>query len=87
MPQSFNRNCTVRSPTPLASAAAALTPLFDHADLDGNLLVANDPWEGVLVKEGRLLLPDRPGLGVDIADGLEERFPYIEGAYAINIDR
>jgi L-alanine-DL-glutamate epimerase-like enolase superfamily enzyme len=46
------------------TAAAHLSPLVDYADLDGNLLVANDPWEGVLVKEGRLLLPDRPGLGL-----------------------
>jgi L-alanine-DL-glutamate epimerase-like enolase superfamily enzyme len=46
------------------TAAAHLSPLVDYADLDGNLLVANDPWEGVLVKEGRLMLPDRPGLGL-----------------------
>jgi L-alanine-DL-glutamate epimerase-like enolase superfamily enzyme len=46
------------------TAAAHLSPLVDYADLDGNLLVANDPWEGVLVKKGRLLLPDRPGLGL-----------------------
>jgi L-alanine-DL-glutamate epimerase-like enolase superfamily enzyme len=46
------------------TAAAHLSPLVDYADLDGNLLVANDPWEGVLVKEGRLLLPDGPGLGL-----------------------
>jgi L-alanine-DL-glutamate epimerase-like enolase superfamily enzyme len=36
----------------------------DFADLDGHLLVANDPWEGVLVRDGRLVLPDRPGLGL-----------------------
>ena len=46
------------------TAAAHLSPLVDYADLDGHLLVANDPWEGVAVKEGRLLLPDRPGLGL-----------------------
>ncbi len=46
------------------TAAAHLSPLVDYADLDGNLLVANDPWEGVLVREGRLMLPDRPGLGL-----------------------
>lgn len=39
------------------------------------------------IKDGWLDLPTRAGLGVDIADNLEERFPYIEGAYAINIDR
>ena len=46
------------------TAAAHVSPLVDYADLDGNLLVANDPWEGVSVKEGRLVLPDRPGLGL-----------------------
>jgi L-alanine-DL-glutamate epimerase-like enolase superfamily enzyme len=46
------------------TAAAHLSPLVDYADLDGNLLIANDPYEGVLVKGGRLLLPSRPGLGL-----------------------
>jgi L-alanine-DL-glutamate epimerase-like enolase superfamily enzyme len=36
---------------------------------------------------GHLVLPDRPGLGVDIAPNLEQRFPYIEGSYAITVDR
>ena len=38
--------------------------LVDYADLDGNLLIANDPFSGVKVKEGKLILPDRPGLGL-----------------------
>ena len=46
------------------TAAAQLSPLADYADLDGNLLIGNDPYDGVLVKEGKLILPDRPGLGV-----------------------
>ncbi|HXY40696.1 MAG TPA: dipeptide epimerase [Vicinamibacteria bacterium] len=46
------------------TAAAHISPLVDFADLDGNLLIANDPWDGVTVKEGRLRLPDRPGLGL-----------------------
>ena len=46
------------------SAAAHLSPLVDYADLDGNLLIANDPYSGVKVKEGKLILPDRPGLGL-----------------------
>lgn len=46
------------------TAAAHLSPLVDYADLDGNLLIANDPFRGVQVKAGRLLLPDRPGLGL-----------------------
>jgi L-alanine-DL-glutamate epimerase-like enolase superfamily enzyme len=46
------------------TAAAHLSPLVDFADLDGNLLIGNDPWEGVAVRDGRLVLPDRPGLGL-----------------------
>lgn len=45
------------------SAAAQLSPLADYADLDGNILVANDPFQGVLVEAGKLVLNDRPGLG------------------------
>jgi L-alanine-DL-glutamate epimerase-like enolase superfamily enzyme len=46
------------------TAAAHLTPLVDYADLDGNLLIDNDPYEGVKVVNGKLELPDAPGLGV-----------------------
>lgn len=46
------------------TAAAHLTPLVDYADLDGNLLIDNDPYEGVKVVNGKLILPDGPGLGV-----------------------
>ena len=46
------------------TAAAQISPLVDFADLDGNLLIANDPYEGVLVREGRLVLPEGPGLGL-----------------------
>ena len=49
------------------TAAAHLSPLVDYADLDGNLLIANDPFSGVQVKEGKLLLPNRPGLGLQPA--------------------
>jgi L-alanine-DL-glutamate epimerase-like enolase superfamily enzyme len=47
------------------TAAAHLSPLVDAADLDGNLLVTNDPFRGVRVVGGRLVLPDGPGLGVE----------------------
>ncbi len=46
------------------TAAAHLSPLVDYADLDGNLLIANDPFTGVKVEKGRLVLPDGPGLGL-----------------------
>lgn len=46
------------------TAAAHLSPLVDYADLDGNLLISNDPYTGVTVENGKLILPDRPGLGL-----------------------
>ena len=46
------------------TAAAHLSPLVNYADLDGNLLIANDPFSGVKVHHGKLVLPDRPGLGL-----------------------
>jgi L-alanine-DL-glutamate epimerase-like enolase superfamily enzyme len=46
------------------TAAAHLSPLVDWADLDGNLLVTNDPFVGATVEGGRLVLPEGPGLGV-----------------------
>ena len=46
------------------SAAAQLSPYVDFADLDGNLLIANDRFDGVQVIDGKLSLPDRPGIGV-----------------------
>jgi L-alanine-DL-glutamate epimerase-like enolase superfamily enzyme len=36
---------------------------------------------------GWLVLPDRPGLGVELAEDLERRFPYVEGHYAIQVQR
>jgi len=46
------------------SAAASISPLVDYADLDGNLLITNDPFLGVTVEKGRLILSDKPGIGV-----------------------
>lgn len=48
------------------SAAAQLSCGVDFADLDGNLLISNDPFEGVLVKDGRITLNNLPGLGLSI---------------------
>ena len=53
----ISSSCTV-------TAAAHLSPLVDYADLDGNLLISNDPWRGVTVEHGKLVLPNRPGLGL-----------------------
>jgi L-alanine-DL-glutamate epimerase-like enolase superfamily enzyme len=46
------------------SAAAQFSPLIDYADLDGNVLISNDPFDGVKIIDGKLALPDRPGIGV-----------------------
>ncbi len=46
------------------SAAAQLSPMVDWADLDGNLLIKNDPFEGVKVIDGKITLNDYPGIGL-----------------------
>ena len=46
------------------SAGAQIASLFDHVDLDGNLLLAQDPWQGVPFVDGVQLPPEEPGLGV-----------------------
>jgi L-Ala-D/L-Glu epimerase / N-acetyl-D-glutamate racemase len=46
------------------SAAAQVASLCDHVDLDGNLLLAEDPWPGVGFRDGVQVPSDQPGLGV-----------------------
>jgi L-alanine-DL-glutamate epimerase-like enolase superfamily enzyme len=46
------------------SAAAQLSPLADWADLDGNLLISNDIYEGTKVVDGKIILSDLPGIGI-----------------------
>jgi L-alanine-DL-glutamate epimerase-like enolase superfamily enzyme len=48
------------------TAAAHLAPLCDRADLDGALLLADDPFRGAVIEAGRIALPPGPGLGVII---------------------
>lgn len=45
------------------SAAAQLSPVMDWADLDGSLLIANDRFDGMKVVDGKVTIPDRPGIG------------------------
>ena len=47
------------------SAAAQISGLVDFVDLDGPLLLADDPFGGLSFEKGRILLPDAPGLGVE----------------------
>src|SRR5512139_486074 len=46
------------------TAAAHLAPLCDYADLDGPLLIRNDPYRGLQYDGARFILPEGPGLGV-----------------------
>lgn len=46
------------------SAAAQLAPKCEWADLDGNLLISNDPFSGMRVVNGKVTLIDRPGIGI-----------------------
>ncbi len=55
--------CMVESSVGI-SAAAQIAPLVDYCDLDGNLLIANDPFVGVRGDAGVLDLGDSPGIGV-----------------------
>lgn len=47
------------------SAAAQLSPFVDFADLDGNLLINNDLFKGMEIADGKIILNDLPGIGVE----------------------
>ncbi|HEY7691175.1 MAG TPA: dipeptide epimerase [Gaiellaceae bacterium] len=55
--------CMVESGLGIA-AGAAMGSLCDHVDLDGNLLIAHDPWPGVELVDGIQVPSEEPGLGV-----------------------
>jgi L-Ala-D/L-Glu epimerase len=55
--------CMIESGLGIA-AAAQIASLCDHVDLDGNLLLAHDPWPGVELRDGVQIPSDEPGLGV-----------------------
>ena len=55
--------CMIESGLGIA-AGLAVAPLCDHVDLDGNLLIAHDPWPGVEFRDGVQIPSDAPGLGV-----------------------
>ncbi len=50
------------------TAGASISPLFDYVDLDGNLLITNDPFKGVETLKGKLILPEKPGLGLEVLE-------------------
>jgi len=56
-------SCMVESSVGV-TAAAHIAPLADYVDLDGPLLIANDPFVGLRYEGARIRLPDAPGLGL-----------------------
>lgn len=46
------------------TAAAQLAPAVDFCDIDGNLLISNDIFKGMVVEDGYMVLPTGPGLGL-----------------------
>jgi L-Ala-D/L-Glu epimerase len=55
--------CMIESSVAIA-AGCQVASLFEHIDLDGNLLVADDPWSGVEFRDGVQLPSIDPGLGI-----------------------
>jgi len=55
--------CMVESGLGIA-AGAHISSLFDHVDLDGNILISHDPWPGVELLAGVQVPAELPGLGV-----------------------
>jgi L-Ala-D/L-Glu epimerase len=55
------------------SAAAQLASEADYLDLDSHLLIENDPFTGLDFKEGKLVLNQRPGLGVEFKSQLANK--------------
>jgi L-alanine-DL-glutamate epimerase-like enolase superfamily enzyme len=55
--------CMVESGLGIAPAAH-ISSLCDHVDLDGNLLLRDDPWPGVAFEDGVQTPSGAPGLGV-----------------------
>jgi len=58
--------CMIESSVAI-TAASHLSPLVDFADLDGNLLIKDDPYVGVKIIDGKIILPKANGLGVKLS--------------------
>ncbi|MGQ9617845.1 MAG: dipeptide epimerase [Candidatus Aminicenantia bacterium] len=61
--------CMIETSVGIA-AGASISPLFDYVDLDGNLLIINDPFRGLKTEKGKILIPDKPGLGLEPLEDL-----------------
>ena len=68
VPAKVMLGCMLES-SPSLIAAAHLAPLADYGDLDAHLLLEEDPFEGFETDHGKILLPQRPGVGVLIGQG------------------
>jgi L-alanine-DL-glutamate epimerase-like enolase superfamily enzyme len=64
--------CMIESELGIAPAAQ-IASLFDWVDLDGHLLLADEPFTGLELSKGRVLPADAPGLGVEPAGPQGER--------------
>jgi L-alanine-DL-glutamate epimerase-like enolase superfamily enzyme len=76
----------------MAMAHAHIIAALPNSDILEVCLIQGPLQWGILaepprIEDGYLHLPDRPGLGVDIADDVVERFPYVEGHYAVIVER
>lgn len=50
------------------SAAVQLQPLARWLDLDGSLLISNDPYKGARFHDGHWIMPEEPGIGLKETD-------------------
>jgi L-alanine-DL-glutamate epimerase-like enolase superfamily enzyme len=39
------------------------------------------------IEDGWLVLPDKPGFGVDLAENVAEKYPHVEGHYGLTVER
>ena len=63
--------CMVESSVGI-TAAAHIASMVDVVDLDGNLLISNDPYVGVSIKDGNLILSaNEIGMGLSLANKKE----------------
>jgi len=54
------------------SAAAQIAPLVDYIDLDGNVLITNDPFDGYKIDEnGKFSYNNKPGLGITLKNNIK----------------
>jgi L-alanine-DL-glutamate epimerase-like enolase superfamily enzyme len=84
-PHSWHNGLMAMEHAHLVAALAIPMPL-ELCQIQGPLqwaVLAEKP----AIEDGYLILPDRPGLGVTLASNLEQTFPYIEGHYAVQVQR